>query len=75
MRYEQNEKPLIETTKLNKDYSIKHFHGIDKKYSIICRKYKNVIPKLRERQVVEWYHNALWRTGETRTELSIIQHF
>ena len=40
MRYEQTVDPLIETAKLNKDYSIKHFHGTDKKYSLICRKHK-----------------------------------
>ena len=34
-----------------------------------------VIPKQLEKQVVEWYHNALCHPGETRTELSISQHF
>ena len=38
IRYQQNDKPLIETAKLNKYYFIKHFHGADKKYSLICRK-------------------------------------
>ena len=38
MQYQQNNKPLIETTKLNKDYSIKHIHGADKNYFFICRK-------------------------------------
>ena len=47
----------------------------DKKYSLICRKHKIVIPKLLEKQVVEWYHNALCHPGETCTELSIAQHF
>ena len=75
MLYQQNDKPLIETAKLNRDYSIKHFHGADKKYSLICRKHKIVIPKLLEKQVVEWYHNALYHPGETRTELSIAHHF
>ena len=31
MQYQQNDKPLSENAKLNKDYSIKHFHGADKK--------------------------------------------
>ena len=75
MQHQQNDKPLIETAKLNKDYSIKHFHGADKKYSLICRKHKIVIPKLLEKQVVEWYHNALCHTEETCTELSVAQHF
>ena len=34
-----------------------------------------MIPKQLEKQVVEWYHNALCHPGETRTELSISQHF
>ena len=65
----------IETAKLNKDYSIKHFDGADKKYSLIDRKHKIVIPKLLEKQVVEWYHNALCHLGENCTELYIAQYF
>ena len=34
-----------------------------------------MIPKRFEKQVVEWYHNELCHPGETRTELSISQHF
>ena len=75
MRYHQNNKYLIGTAKSNKDYSIKHFNGADKKYSLICTKYKIGIPKLIEKQVVEWYHNALCHSGETSTELSIAQQF
>ena len=44
MRYQQYNKPLIETAKLDKDYSIKYFHGTDKKCSFICREHKIVIP-------------------------------
>ena len=75
MQYEQNDTHLIETAKSNKDYSIKHFHEPDKKYSLICRKHKIVTPKLLEKQLVEWYHNALCHSGETCAELSIAQHF
>ena len=64
MWYQQNNKPLIEPAKLNKEYSINHFHGADKKYSLVCRKHKIVIPKLLGKQVVEWYHNALCHPGE-----------
>ena len=75
MQYQQNNKSLIETAELNKYYLIKHFHGADKKYYLLCRKHKIVIPKLLGKQVVEWYHNALCYPGETCTELSIAQHF
>ena len=47
MHYQQLDKPLIKIAKLDNNYSIKHFHGADKKYSLICRKHKIVIPKLR----------------------------
>ena len=53
MQHQQNDNPLIETAESNKDYPIKHFHGADKKYSLICRKHNIVIPKLLEKQVVE----------------------
>ena len=59
----------------DKDYLMKQFHGTDKKYSLICRKHKIVIPKLLEKQVVECYHNALCHPGEACTELSIVQYF
>ena len=44
MPYEQIDKSLVETAKLNKGYSIQNFQGADKKYSLICRKHKIVIP-------------------------------
>ena len=45
MRYQQQDKNLIKIAKQNNDYSNKHFHGADKKYSLICRKHRIVIPK------------------------------
>ena len=71
---QQNNKSLIEAAKLNKDYLIKHFYRADKKYSLICRKHKIVIPKLVEKQIAGWYHNTLCHTREICTELSIAQH-
>ena len=49
MQYQQNDKSPIETVKLNKDYSIKYFHGADKKHFLICRNYKIMIPELLEK--------------------------
>ena len=40
IRYQQHDKPLIETAKLNKDYSIKYFYGADNKYALIYRNLK-----------------------------------
>ena len=75
MRQQQKHKELIKIAQNNKDYSIQNFHGADKKYSFLCKIRKIVIPKQLERQVVEWYHDTLCHSGETRTELSISQHF
>ena len=75
MQNQQNDKELIKITKNNKDYSIQNFHEVDKKYSLVCKNRKVVISKQLEKQVVEWYHNALYHLGETLTELSNSLHF
>ena len=47
MRFQQKDKSLIEiTNETPKDYSMKQSHGVGKKYSLICRHRKVVIPKL-----------------------------
>ena len=43
MKSQQQDKTLSETAKLDKKYSIKLFHGADKKYSLICCNNKIVI--------------------------------
>ena len=53
MYYPQKDNSQIKITKEHKDYSIKHFHGVDKKYSFICRKHKIMIPKQLEKRIVE----------------------
>ena len=75
MKSQQQDKTLIETAKLDKKYSIKHFHGADKKYSLICRNNKIVIPKDLQEPMVQWYHKYLSHPGTMRTELTISQHF
>ena len=40
MQYQQNNKPLIETAKSNKFYSIKRFHGADKKIPLFVESTK-----------------------------------
>ena len=74
MQYQQSKKSLIESAKSNKDYSIKHFHRADEKYSLIYRKQKIVNLRLLENQV-EWYHNILCQSRETHKKLFIAQHF
>ena len=36
---------------------------------------KIVIPKPFQQTLLEWYHNVLYHPGETRTKLTIGQHF
>ena len=55
----------------NKDNFVQSLHGADKKYSLIYKHCKIMIPK----QVVEWYHNALCHPGETLTARRISQYF
>ena len=39
------------------------------------RNHKIVMHNVLQKQVVEWYYNALYHPGETHTELSLAQHF
>ena len=76
MGYQQKYKALNKMVKTNsRYYSIKTFHGADKKYSLICFNDKIVIPNELQKGPVEWYHSMLSHPGETRTELAISQHF
>ena len=76
MSHQLKYKSLMKLTKNTvKHYSNKEFHGAGKNYSLICYKDKIVIPKDLQKRVVEWYHHTLCHPGETRTELSIAQHF
>ena len=36
MQYQQKDQKLIKIAQSNKDYSVQHFHGANKKYSPIC---------------------------------------
>jgi hypothetical protein len=53
----------------------------DKQYQLITRtdtaakQCKNVIPKSPQKKATEWCHLHLLHPGETRTELTICQHF
>ena len=50
MRFQQKDKSLIEIAEVKpKDYSIKPFHGTGKKYSLICKNRKIVIPKQKQK--------------------------
>ena len=71
----KKDKDVIQIAKTDKNYNIKQFHGTGKKYYLICLNNKIVIPKQLQRHIVQWYHGTLSHPGETRTELTIAQHF
>ena len=69
MRFQQKNKSQIEIAKdKHKDYTIKQCNGAGKKYFLIYRHRKIVIPKQLKKNLVEWYHNILCHPGETRTK-------
>ncbi len=51
-----------------------HEHG-DKKYDLITREGKIVVPTSMQQRLAQWYHDTLMHPGETRTELTIGQHY
>ena len=44
-------------------------------YQLVTREDKIVLPTSMQRKAVEWYHQILCHPGETRTELTMGQHF
>ena len=56
-------------------YQKKTFNFSDKAYELIVRDDRIVLPKTLQVKAVEWYHNVLLHPGETRTELTMAQHF
>jgi hypothetical protein len=51
------------------------FNHADKTHVLICRDGKIVVPKALQHKTVDWYHTTCQHPGETRTELTIAQHF
>ena len=49
-------------------------HG-DKTYTLITREGKIVVPTTMQQSLAQWYHDTLMHPGETRTELTIGQHY
>jgi transposase InsO family protein len=47
----------------------------DKEYELITKEDKIVLPRALQRKAVQWYHSTLLHPGETRTELTMSQHY
>jgi hypothetical protein len=56
-------------------YTSNAFRGGGKSIQLIWYKGKIVIPRSLQKSLAEWYHLQLGHPGETRTELTIRQHF
>ena len=76
MKEQQADKKLVATAKANpREYTVQSFRGGGKERKLIVRDGKIVVPTKLQKPLVEWYHHILCHTGETRTELTIKQHF
>ena len=76
LKNQQKDKELLKRFKSSRDLKFKEFHGGGRSFKLICNKEnKIVMPKALQLRAVHWYHNVLCHPGETRTELTIKQHF
>jgi hypothetical protein len=74
-RVQRSDIALLKLLQSHDDYSLKIFRGGGKRYGLIVREDKIIIPTNLQRRVVEWYHEYLCHPGETRTEQTIRQHY
>ena len=56
-------------------YKRESFQQGDKAFELIVREGRIVLPKSLQVPAVQWYHALLMHPGETRTELTLAQHF
>src|SRR5210317_352670 len=77
LKHQKEDEELLKSAEanVNNNYHIKTFRGGEKKYPLLCYAGKILIPKTLQKRIVEWYHTTLLHPGETRTELTIRQHF
>ena len=74
-KVQQTDKQLLQKARTHSDYSLRSFRGGGKIRQLICKKDKIVVPEELQKRMVQWYHEYLCHPGETRTELTINQHF
>jgi hypothetical protein len=73
----QKTDPEIQKAFLEKKdvYKETEFPSGDKTYKLVTKNDKIVLPKALQKEAVKWYHGALMHPGETRTELTMAQHY
>ena len=57
------------------DYEDTVYPSGDRQFTLITKGNKIVLPKALQKKGVEWYHEMLMHPGETRTELTMGQHY
>jgi Integrase zinc binding domain len=72
---QQKDKDLKKLAKGNARYHIQECKFSGQIYQLVVREDKIVLPKSLQKKAVEWYHKILCHSGETRTELTLGQHF
>ena len=76
LAHEQAKDQALQAAFANSDlYRKETFHHADKTHELITRDGKIVVPTVLQKETVEWYHTTCIHPGETRTELTIGQHF
>ena len=76
LKHQQKDKKLLKLFKSSKVLKFKEFHGGGRSFKLICNnENKIVMPQALQIRTVQWYHRVLCHPGETRTELTIKQHF
>lgn len=73
--YQQQDEELQKRADTSPEHSRKQFAHGDKSFELITRHDKICVPKDLQLRAIEWYHTILMHPGETRTELTIGQHF
>jgi hypothetical protein len=72
---QKKDEVLLQKLLSHDDYREIPFRGGDKTHDLICKNGKIFVPQTLQRRLVHWYHKMLCHPGETRTELTIRQHF
>ena len=76
IQYEQDkDASLLDAFAKSELYKRETYLHSNKEYKLITRSGKIVLPKALQKKTAEWCHNILMHPGETRTELTIGQHF
>jgi hypothetical protein len=56
-------------------YKEEAFPSNERSFKLVAKDGKIVVPKVLQKRIIEWYHGAIMHPGETRTELTIGQHY